>query len=233
MRKIGSKKYLQTRWSDPNFVAQQDRILRRVFEDRDFEGPADLRGIPVGVRDQMPEFIAWVVTSCFFGARVANVDLSCSRFSCSFSNGDFRRANFSHCEFDTCPIFESHFEDSEFCQSRFRAPQWHKNTFTDCKFNSARLRGRILLGDGPDRTVFRNCDFSDVLFTKLEFRGAEFHDCCFEGTRFVSCFMLANDFYGNAPSKDQFEECEFRGRHHGLEWYDPSKPPMFRWKADE
>ena len=209
MAKRSSARLLAARWENPEFVASVRTHLGRLFGEGELTGPADLRGISVGVDGP----VRFVSAADLQRVSLADADMSCSTFSCSFLGSQLTSVTFAGSKFDTCRMGRARFVGCDFRGALILRPWLEDAAFRDCTFVDARLRGRvgILLSECGRRVRFERCDFSGALLRGLKIAGADFVDCRFEGTRIEWCFVFNWRFHGQAPKAEQFTDCWYRG----------------------
>ncbi len=187
---------LFSRWTSRDFQATVWPAIESLMTKRQLVGPVDLRGMTVGLIGQIQELSNFD----FQDIEIEGVDLSFSRFSCSFSRCAITACDLEKAKFDTCRMVFSKFYQTNFRGVNISAPLANDALFEACDFSGSRLRGRGAKAYGARRAEFRDCVFDQSQFVGLELRACRFIDCKFENTVFEKCVLAGTKFTGAAPT---------------------------------
>ena len=194
------------RWAREDFLLAASTSLHGVFVAKELDGPADLRGLAVGL-DGQP---ACIGLSDFQDARLTDIDLSYGQFSCSFSRAVLRAVDLSRAKLDTCRMARVECVAASFSRAQIHAPTFDDARFEACDFGDAQIRGRWPAGYGGRRAVFERCSFRGSRLRALEFRACRFIHCTFDGVSLERCVLSGVRFLGTAPPPDQLCRCWLR-----------------------
>lgn len=200
---LNKKKFI-SRWTSRGFLVTVWPALESLITNRQLVGPLDLRGMTVGLNGQIQELSNFD----FQDIEIEGVDLSFSRFSCSFSRCAFNTCILEKAKFDTCRMVSSKFYQTNFGGVNIAAPLLNDALFEACDFSGSRLRGRGAKAYGARRAEFRNCAFGQSRFIGLELRACRFIDCTFENTVFEKCILAGTKFVGGNTNGKKFLHCE-------------------------
>lgn len=206
---------LRRRWKDRSFVQQQLRLLHDLFTKGELVGPADLKGLGIGV--DFPVEIAQ--HGELLNASVTDVDFQASSFSCKFTNGTFVRTDFAESVFDTCLMHGTAFTECRLDDCSFSNPYFNQSVATSCSFRGARFRARrgIIFEYELKRSRFVGCDLSGATFRAVMLRGTTFERCTLEGAIFDGCPFFGVTLNESSLDRTKMVNCAFKGRNVGLE----------------
>jgi uncharacterized protein YjbI with pentapeptide repeats len=195
------------RWRTPGFIKDIEGTLRMLLVDRSLAGPADLRGMVVGLDGAIAdlEFVS------FEQCTISQVDFAYSRFSCSFARSLFENNSFTSCTFDTCNMSKARFTACEYHSARFLAPTMNDTEYEACDFTDSRVEGRGTKGYGGRRAEFHCCNFNKVTLRNIELRACMFVKCTFEGALFENCDLRGLKIKGSRIDQTQFKNCNMAG----------------------
>ncbi len=191
------------RWSDPTYLSSVKNNLFEITDNRFLEGPAELRGLIVGLNGALEEY----ESLSFEHATIRLIDFTYSKFSCSFSHSRLEELDFSDCLFDTCNMIGTHSSKCHFRSTRISAPTMNDAVFENCDFSNSTLKGRGFYEYGGRRAIFSKCNFRGAKIKSLEFRASKFIQCLFEETIFEKCDLRGAKFEGNIVNADQLARC--------------------------
>ncbi len=194
-------KELRQRWDDPAFVESVMPTLRRIFQQREFNGPADLGGITVGLDGP----VEWLQSQDFTRSSLSGLDFSYGRFSGSFAEAKLSQVRFYRAHFDRGYMRKASIHGCDF-ESASGSFGWDDAVVEDTSFRKTKFRGGMWEFGGR-RALFRNCDFSDVRFPKVQFLASTFERCDFDGATFVGSDLRGVKFIDRMPDAEQFFDC--------------------------
>jgi len=201
------KSELETRWSDPEYLAGIEEQLTAIFENRSLEYSVDLRGMIVGLDGALKR----LEFTSFEHSKISLVDFGNSRVACSFRHAEFKDVSFAESLFDTCNMISANFSRCNFRFAKIYAPILNDAVFDNCVFSEALLKGRGLKEYGGRRTVFQSCNFRDARLKSLEFRASRFVDCQLDGAVFEKCDLRGVKFEGSSIDSSQLIGCDTSG----------------------
>ena len=191
---------VREKWFEVDSDSPEGQAVRSIIDGPDFRGPADLRGITIGV-DRRPAIVhkAGIAT----GSTIAEVDFSEGMFDGAIlAQSEFFDCAFSRVAFKQVNLIGARFVRCSFSKAKIHA--FMKGArFTDCDFSEATFTGAR--GAGGEGIVFENCDFTGAQLTRIEMRSAKFISCDFSTAVFKSCDLVGSEFFDSQPTPEQLE----------------------------
>lgn len=184
----------ERRWQNPEFLASAMPVLSAVFDVGRFRGPADLRGLIVGL-DGAPSFLNF---KGLIRADLTDIDFSFSKMAVNFTEGTFLRLNFTQAKFDRALMSKASWNGSIFDSANICIDA-DDAVFVGCSFRKTKIRG-VAWQYGGRRTRFVKCDFTGASFIKTKFLACRFDECILDDVDFGD-----SDFRGAQINGQQVE----------------------------
>jgi uncharacterized protein YjbI with pentapeptide repeats len=172
------KQDTERRWQNPEFLASMMPILSAVFDVGRFTGPADLRGLVVGL-DGTPSFLNF---KGLIRANLTDIDFSFSKMAVKFTEGTFHRLDFTQAKLDRSVMSKASWNESTFDYANI-CIEADDAVFVGCSFRKTTFRG-VSWQYGGRRTRFVKCDFGGASFIKTKFLACHFEECILDDVDF-------------------------------------------------